>query len=296
VTDPRLSPENTKIGRIQRACLRIYREHAKQPGGLPTSVRFMFYEGRQAGDWPKSYDGKKRRVDQDVSDALTRLRELGLIPWDDIRDETRTLHEWRYAATVRDYLRDTVPMARINVWGRDLPPLILCESRSLAGVLNEVLAQYLTPVTSTNGQVGGFLHTDVIPLLRRAPRRVAYIGDFDWQGTQIEQNTRAVIENETGLHFSDATWCRLALVEQQVKDHALPVIQKTDHRYRPPRTHDAVETEALSQPVLVGTVRAALDALLPAPLGDVLVREERQRKPALRMLQRPASARRFRRA
>ncbi len=235
-------------------------------------------------DWPKHYAVGTRRPDQDVSNALMRLRECGLIPWEDIRDETRTLHEWPYASTVAEYLRGAVPYARINVWGRELPPLVLCESRSLAGVLSELLARYLTPVASTNGQVGGFLHTDVIPLLRRGPRRVLYLGDFDWQGGQIEENTRAVIEEKTGTRFPDATWRRLALTEQQVKDGNLPVIKKTDRRYKPPKTHDAVETEALSQPVLVGMVRDALNALLPEPLDDVLVREGRQRKAAAKML------------
>jgi hypothetical protein len=39
--------------------------------------------------------GKKlaRTPLQDVSQATMRLRELGLIPWDWIEDETRTLNE-----------------------------------------------------------------------------------------------------------------------------------------------------------------------------------------------------------
>ncbi len=280
-----LSREDSKDGRYQRALLWLYAQHRQQEDGLPTSVRFLYYEGVQREDWPKHYTAdKRRRPDQDVSDALMRLRELGLIPWKDIRDETRTLHEWRYASTVAEYLRDTVPYARTNVWGRELPPLVLCESRSLAGVLSELLARYLTPVASTNGQVGGFLHTDVIPLLRRGARRVLYLGDFDWQGGQIEQNTRAVIEAETGIRFPAAMWRRLALTERQVKDHKLPVVEKTDRRYKPPRTHDAVETEALSQSVLVDMVRDALDALLPEPLENVLVREGRQQKAAAKML------------
>ena len=37
---------------------------------------------------------------QDVSVATMHLREVGLVPWHWIEDETRTLSEWTYAPTV----------------------------------------------------------------------------------------------------------------------------------------------------------------------------------------------------
>lgn len=43
------------------------------------------------------------------------------------------------------------------------------------------------------------------------------------------------------------------------------------------RHHDAVETEALGQSVIVGIVRDHLDGLLPKPLADVREREQAQR-------------------
>jgi hypothetical protein len=55
-------------------------------------------------------------------------------------------------------------------------------------------------------------------------------------------------------------------------------IVKADRRYRPARQHQAVETEALTQGVVVGLVRAALDELLPQPLTDVQEREAEQRQ------------------
>jgi hypothetical protein len=44
------------------------------------------------------------------------------------------------------------------------------------------------------------------------------------------------------------------------------------------RYHDAVETEALGQSIIVGLVRDHLDSLLPEPLDDVRVREQEQRE------------------
>jgi hypothetical protein len=54
-------------------------------------------------------------------------------------------------------------------------------------------------------------------------------------------------------------------------------IEKTDTRYKPPKTYLAVECEALKQSVLVGLVRDWLDARLPEPLRRVLARERAQR-------------------
>jgi hypothetical protein len=44
---------------------------------------------------------------------------------------------------------------------------------------------------------------------------------------------------------------------------------------------DAIETEALSQSIIVGLVRSRLEELVPEPLADVLEREQQQRAPLL---------------
>jgi hypothetical protein len=55
-------------------------------------------------------------------------------------------------------------------------------------------------------------------------------------------------------------WERLALTERQVTEHNLPTIVKRDRRYKDERPHEAVETEALSQAVLVDILRRRLNA------------------------------------
>ncbi len=269
-----LSAENSKSGRLQRNILKILQKH-EQSDGLPTSARFPFYELVQRGIIKKKAEGqsKGRRSDQDVAEALFRLRELGLVPWDWIVDETRSIDDWRSAPSVADFVKDTVETARIDAWGGAPPPMILTESRSLAGVLRDLAYLYLTPIAATNGQVGGFLHTDVAPALCPG-QRVLYLGDFDHQGDQIEANTKTVLED---LIDGDLNWQRLAITEQQVKTRRLPVIRKPDRRYKPVRYHDAVETEALGQSAIVDIVRRRLNALLPEPLADVRERERAQR-------------------
>ncbi len=275
IEDPGLSAPASKSGRLQRHCLELLRARESVPDGLPTSARFIYYELVAVGVVAKQrrLDGGGRRPDQDVIDAIFRLRERGLIPWEWIVDETRHISIWSYGATVAAHLLDKVEETRLDRWAGERPPLILTESRSLAGVLDNLAYQYLAPISATNGQVGGHLRTEIAPQLNPGDR-VLYLGDLDWQGGEIEANTRRVLEQRIG---GELLWERLAITAEQVRRHHLPVIQKADRRYRPVRFHDAVETEALGQSIIVGIVRARLDELLPEPLAIVLEREQRQR-------------------
>ena len=223
--DARLSAPDSKAGRLQRACLDLLREH-KRKGDIPTNGRFLFYELEQRGVIPKNYEGINpetghkwaRTPLQDISQALMHLRDHDLIPWDWIEDETRTLSEWRYADTVINYLFDTVPLARIDLWQGKEPPLIICESRATMGVLRDLAYQYLCPITATNGQSGGFIVTDIVPLLR-GNRQVLYVGDHELRGPadQIEQNAKRYIEKHAGRMFASDEWTKIALTDTQVK-------------------------------------------------------------------------------
>ena len=273
-----LSRPDTCAGRLQRAAYKLLMAH-DAAGEIPTNGRFIFYELEGHGVVFKRPPGASRRGTSDrpgpmeLTEALTVLRKAGLIPWDWIVDETRTIHRWRSASSVAEYLHDSLGLARINPWG-GAPPLLLVESRSLGGVLRHHMRRYMVPIAATNGQVGGFLHTDVIPLLADDERPVIYLGDLDLQGEQIEENTRAVIESELGYAVD---WKRIAITMDQVTEHGLTALLKADHRYRPARTFDAWECEALGQREIIDLVTDALDGLLPEPLADVLAREDEQR-------------------
>jgi hypothetical protein len=269
-----------KAAKLREAVFDLLREHDARDE-LPTSNRFLFYELRQAGGplYGHKSRGQGRSEDQNLSDASTWLRDAGIVPWSWIVDETRSLTAYRYAETVAAYLADSIDAARIDCWGGEPPPLIVCESRTFRGVLDRTLApEYLCPVTATAGQVGGFLHTNVVPWLRRNERRVLYVGDLDLAGVDIEGNTRAVLDREAGPR----EWIRVALTEAQAQN--LPTVTKIDRRFRTPRKHEAVEVEALGQGVVTAIIRAALDALLPEPLDRVQVREEEQKEQERRRL------------
>ncbi len=270
----KLSDPDTKKGGLQRACLVVLFEH-KDDEALPTSGRFAFYELEGRGIIPKSYPNKRRTPAQDVSDALYHVRAVGIIPWDWVVDETRDLTSWAYSDSVYQYVIDDLPSARIDLWGGKPPPLILCESRSLAGVLRAICGTYLCPIAATNGQVGGFLHTDVGPLIEAAGdgvQRVFYLGDLDFSGAQIEAHTRKVLSG-----YGNLAWERIAITADQAQEKNLTAIKKPDNRFRPVRYYDAIETEALKQTEIQRILTERLDAELPEPLSTVLRREREQR-------------------
>jgi hypothetical protein len=262
-----------KAARLREALLGLLAEH-EAAGELPTSGRFLFYELVQRGVISKEKTGA-RRPDQDMNDVLTRLREDGAVPWDWIADETRTLSTVFTAPTVAGWMSRVLGQARIDPWQDGPVPVIITESRSLAGVLRGIAYKYAVPIASTNGQCGGFLHTKLAPALADAAGPVIYLGDLDLAGDQIEANTRTVLEELAGA--GPLAWERLAITSEQVTGHGLPVITKHDRRYRDGGRHEAVETEALSQTVLTGLLTSRLGELLPGPLDAVLEREREQR-------------------
>ncbi|MGH9690775.1 MAG: hypothetical protein ACRD4C_06780 [Candidatus Acidiferrales bacterium] len=256
-------------------CLALWREH-KEAGTLPTSVRFLFYELVACGTIPKKNDGARQPA-QDVSGALMRLREEGAIPWDDITDETRYIDYQSGAASIADWMIQVSGQARLDPWN-GAAPVVITESRSLAGVLRPLAQQYLVTTISTCGQCGGFLHT-VVARNVTPEQQVLYLGDLDMSGGHIEENVRTVLEKELNCPLA---WERLAITRQQAADFKLTAIQKYDGRTK--RHHDAIETEALGQATIVDLLRTRLNELLPEPIEKVLKREERQRHSLQRLM------------
>jgi hypothetical protein len=261
----------SKAALLREALLALLEEH-RRDAALPTSGRFLFYELVARGIISKTPTGK-RRADQGMTEALTQLRESGDVPWDWIVDETRSLENYSGSPTIAEGVLDRLPYIRLDPWKGEVP-LILCESRSLAGCLRPVAILYGVRIAPTNGQCGGFLHTDIAPKLE-PEQRVLYLGDFDLSGNLIEANTRRVLEREA----DELQWERLALSEEQVERYSLPRIIKTDRRFKNGGgVHEAVETEALSQRLIIDIVRSRLDELLPEALEDVQERAERERE------------------
>ena len=96
-------------------------------------------------------------------------------------------------------------------------------------------------------------------------------GIWIYRAVRSKRTRDAYLEREVG----ELAWERLALTQEQVDRYDLPVIEKHDRRYNDDHPHEAVETEALSQTIIVEIVRNRLEQLLPEPLNRVQVRATR---------------------
>ena len=193
-----------------------------------------------------------------------------------IADETRVLDSWLTARSIVDWSLDALDRARIDPWN-EKPPLILCESRSLAGVLRPIAQIYAVPIASTNGQCGGFLRTDVAPVMHPGCD-VVYLGDYNRAGADIEANSRRALESAIG----PLVWERLLLTASQIEEYNPPPKWKVDNRDG--QAGETYEAEALGQTELIAIFRRHLDSLLPEPIDLVQVREETEREQMRRRL------------
>ena len=148
-----LSAEGSAARKIEDALLEMYRLAVEADPGTKTNNRFLYYELVSARVIEKDALGKRTNSNKVIA-ANTRLRELGLIPWNYIVDETRELTDWQTDSSVAEGVLAAVNRISLHRWGRgnDGAPLVICESRSLMGVLERIASRYTIPITSTNGQ------------------------------------------------------------------------------------------------------------------------------------------------
>lgn len=273
-----LSAATTAKGSLQRACLEVLYRFA-DAGYLPTSSRFVYYDLKQAS-YPLTHHDR-RRDDQDVIDACSYLRQAGVIPWSWIADETRSIDTIHSANSVLQWSVDVLEQARLDPWSDEAPrPVIITESRGVRSVLRATALRYAVPITSCNGQVGGFLHTDVAPRMH-PDTPVAYFGDWNPAGESIEGNVRRVLERKID---GDLAWHRLAITADQAEGEGLPPKPAVDNRYKDGRPHDSYEAEALGAGLLIELLASWLDDLIPEPITTVLERESIERERLLRQL------------
>jgi hypothetical protein len=287
-----LSHPDSDKGKLQRIAL-AYLRLKNERDEIPTNIRFVFYELEQKGilsKKPLRRDGKpsKRKPAQNLTDAITWLREAELVDWDWIVDESRKVDAWRIAPTVAEYVAESVDLAAIDRFPGVPRPVLLCESRATGGVLERTVARdYRVTVAPTGGQCAGFLVNEVAPYLVDPKTCVRYLGDWDLAGNDIEANTRRVLERHTGRTFDATTWKRILLTDRQVEElrrKGVEPVEKRDERFKDGHPHQAFEAEALGQAYLTGIVRRQLAALAPVPLKDVLEREVKERAAVLKLL------------
>jgi hypothetical protein len=268
-----------KAWALRRACHEhIIALRTQQGGRARTIVRSVFYAMVATRVIPKSYPGKRQPA-QDVSDALTWLREQRYVGWDEIADDSRSVIDHRGFTSIAEGVDFFLDQARLDPWDAN-PPAVVVESRSLASLVDDITYTYRVASVPLGGQSsGGFLANQVAELL--GPKTpVLYLGDWDKAGGDIE----ASAERRLSRFAPDwnGTWERLAVTDPQARRLRRLWITKTDKRNG--RKYETLEAEALGPVELRRILDDALDAMLPTSLRQIRAKEERQRRQIRRKL------------
>jgi hypothetical protein len=266
------SPRQETLELLARvnAVLGEYQDH------LPLTLRQIFYRLVGAHGYEKT-----ERAYERLGEHLVRARRARLVPMEAIRDDGGVTIMPTVWANVEEYL-DAVraqagELMLDRTVGQETRLAVLCEAAGMAPQLARVTNPFGITVMSS----GGFdsvteKHAFAAELARHSrPTEVLSIGDQDGSGVWMFAAYLEDVEAFTRELGGEATFTRLAVTPEQVREFNLPTAppKPTDRRAFRGQTCQA---EALAPDVLAGILRDAIEARIDRRALDRVLRHERQ--------------------
>jgi hypothetical protein len=184
----------------------------------PTTVRFLFYKLIMQGVLPENSPKFYERLVNVLRDA--RLR--GDIDDECFADNKRRLESPATWADLEDY-RDTIQhLYRRDYWReQSVRPIVCCEKDTVAPVIQQLCNDLQTPMVISSGY---FSRPIICKLARyilqqKKPAHIAYIGDNDPSGCDMERALRAG-NGEDGTKRREGLFEILMTMADSVQDGA----------------------------------------------------------------------------
>jgi hypothetical protein len=213
-------------GMAQRSLDLIEAMYSKAKAARPITGRGVGYKLFTAGLIPSMARSEMQRVYR----LLKEAREQGLIPWEWIVDETRSLERTSTWANPTEYAKCVARSYRRNFW--DQQPTrcaVWSEKGTVRGVLAPVLDRYAVGFRVMHGFSSATAIYDVCQDDDGRGLVVLYVGDFDPSGLFMsEEDLPKRLADYDGHHV---TLKRIALTREQVD--GLPPFPATDKRKDP---------------------------------------------------------------
>jgi hypothetical protein len=213
-------------GMARRSLDLIEAMHAMAEAAQPITGRGIGYKLFAAGLIPSMARNEMQRVYR----LLKEARERGIIPWEWIVDETRSLERTSTWANPEEYARCVARSYRRDFW--DQQPVrveVWSEKGTVRGVLAPVLDQYAVGFRVMHGFSGATTVHDVAEDGDGRELIVLYVGDFDPSGMFMSEGDLPTrLSDYGGDHI---TLRRIALTREQVSE--LPSFPATDKRKDP---------------------------------------------------------------
>jgi len=240
----------TRSLEIQQAIQQIFDELKPR-----LTVRQIYYALTVKGVIPKTESGYRQTCYQ-----LGKMRELGLIPYGWIADNTRWQIKPLTDRNLEDALARWQGAYRRDLW-IDQPDYveIWVEKDALAGVINPITIEYDVPLYVCRGYSSStFLYeaAEYIKSLRK-PAYIYHFGDFDPSGVDAAYKVRdGLIKHGADIHFE-----RMAVTPEQIRKYHLPTrdTKKQDPRSRRWGDKPSVELDAIPAPTLRELVKECIE-------------------------------------
>ena len=250
-------------------------------GGTRLTVRQIYYRLVAKQLIPNS-TGSYRSV----KEALVHARRGGLIPYQDIEDRTRAIHqpsgedEYEPAAYFNAYYSHLKALDQKydlpRWWGQPKKVMVLVEKQALSAIFQSVTDECGVDLVVCRGYPSLTLLWEISQRLEDADDyteefQLLYFGDFDPSGADIERATGDSLTDDFDLSFDIE---RVAITMDQIKLYNIPPA--------PAKTTDSrtagfiadtgvawqVELDAIEPVVLQGLIEDAIEGLFDDDIYD----------------------------
>lgn len=274
MTAPRSRRTKARVAQLE---LQILEEIAADH---PQSVRHLFYrmtDPRLAEPVEKSERGYVT-----VQRKTVELRRRGALPYGWITDATRRGYFADTWSSPADAIEHVAQLYRRSYW--PTAPVYVeawCESRSIAGVIEDECRHYAVPLYPAGGFTSLSLAWQCAEHIASSaagrPVHVLYLGDFDPAGVLIDKKIEAELRRhlpgfELHLH-------RLAVTAEQIVLMGLPTKPGKPGDRRGGFTGGTVEAEAVPAGTMRTILREAIEQFIdPRALAVLETAEESERQ------------------
>ena len=244
----------------------------------PQSVRHVFYRmtnPRLTTPVVKSDHGYKQ-----VQQRISRMRRSSDLPYGWITDATRRGYHVNTFTSASDFLEQMKSYYRADLWSDNESYVeVWCESRSLAGVIEDTCREYAVSLYPAGGFSSMTLIYDAAQYINdvcvdRRDAYVIYIGDYDPAGVLIDKS----IESDLRKHLDPSVpleFIRLGITLEQIELYDLPTKPRKSGDKRSQQVTTTVEADAMPANLMRSLLANEIEEFLPEDAFEkVLVAEE----------------------
>lgn len=195
----------------------------------PITVRGVCYRLFVEGLIPSM--GKKYTAK--ISRLLVRAREQGIIPWEWIVDESRSLESEPSWLDIKQYADVVKRSYRKDYWRyQERKVIIISEKATVSGILRPVLEEYGVPFMALHG-FNSATKVHELAAESAADERMhvfLYVGDYDCSGMHMSEKD---LPQRLGKYGANAfEFRRIALIDDDLDDLPSFEAKEFDPRYR----------------------------------------------------------------